>query len=93
MFHYRVVYKKPIRKSRARDVRRAAIASAQFGAPDVARGVPSSLALAWTKVSLTLRATSRQLSEACETPAVRRECAKTENAAEGVKACVTPKLV
>lgn len=79
-------YKKQIRKSRARDVRRAAIASAQFGAPDVARGVPSSLALAWTKASLTLRATSRQLRGACGSPAVRRECAKTENAAR-MSAC------
>ena len=63
------------------------------GRTRLARGVPSSLALAWTKASLTLRATSRQLRGACESPAVRRECAKTENAAEGVKACVTPKLV
>ena len=38
----------------------------------MARGVPRR-----RRGSLTLRATSRQLSEACETPAVRRECAKT----------------
>ena len=63
------------------------------GRTRLARGVPSSLALAWTKASLTLSALSRQLSEACETPAVRRVSSKTENAAEGVKACVTPKLV
>ena len=42
-----------------------------------ARGVPSSLALAWTKVILTLSASSRQLSEARETPAVRRVSSKT----------------
>ena len=53
-----------------------------------ARGVPRR-----RRGSLTLRATSRQLRGACGSPAVRRECAKTENAAEGVKACVTPKLV
>lgn len=74
-------YKKQIRKSRARDVRRAAIASAQFGAPDVARGVPRR-----RRGSLTLRATSRQLRGACGSPAVRRECAKTENAAR-MSAC------
>ena len=51
-----------------------------------ARGVPSSLALAWTKASLTLRATSRQLRGACGSPAVRRECAKTRTP-RGQSAC------
>ena len=49
------------------------------GRTRLARGVPEpkALALAWTKASLTLRATSRQLRGACGSPAVRRECAKT----------------
>lgn len=90
---YRVIYKKSIRKTRVRDVRRTAFASARWERQTGARGVPEPIARAFGEVVLTLSATSRQLSEACETPAVRRECAKTENAAEGVKACVTPKLV
>ena len=58
------------------------------GRTRLARGVPRR-----RRGSLTLSASSRQLSEACETPAVRRVSSKTRNAAEGVKACVTPKLV
>lgn len=85
-------YKKQIRKSRVRTCAEPT-AGEPRGRTRLARGVPSSLALAWTKASLTLRATSRQLRGACGSPAVRRECAKTENAAEDVKACVTPTLV
>lgn len=46
------------------------------GRTRLARGVPRR-----RRGSLTLRATSRQLRGACGSPAVRRECAKTENAA------------
>ena len=74
---YRVIYKKSIRKTRVRDVRRTAFASARWERQTGVRGVPSSQALAWTKVILPLSASSRQLSEACETPAVRRVSSKT----------------
>lgn len=49
-----------------------------LGRTRLARGVPSSQALAWTKASLTLSTLSRQLREACESPAVRRISAKTK---------------
>lgn len=39
------------------------------------------------EVILTLRATSRQLRGACGSPAVRRECAKTRNAARTSTGC------
>jgi len=78
-------YKKSIRKSRARTCAEPT-AGEPRGRTRLARGVPSSLALAWTKAGLTLRATSRQLRGACGSPAVRRECAKTENAAR-MSAC------
>ena len=51
------------------------------GRTRLARGVPRR-----RRGSLTLRATSRQLRGACGSPAVRRECAKTENAAR-MSAC------
>lgn len=51
----------------------------------MARGVCEPIARAFGEVIITLRATSRQLRGACGSPAVRRECAKTKNAAEGVE--------
>lgn len=80
MFHYRVVYKKAIRKSRARTCAEPK-AGEPRGRTRPARGVPRR-----RRGSLTLRATSRQLRGACGSPAVRRVSSKNENAAR-MSAC------